>query len=438
MSDRDRLAYLAEVSDTMIRTLDTGASADQLARLAVPRLADWATVNVLGDDGGPLQTAHAHRDPTRLRDVTAYLSGRAAAVRDRPALVGVLLSGKPVQLTSFEDALTEEALLDDDIRAAWERLGSTSAVFVPLQAHGETFGILSLVRCGDRPPHTEAEIALAVEVARRGALALDNARLYSRQLKVAEVLQRSLLTAPPQVDRLQFAVRYRPASSHALVGGDFYDVFQQADGATLLVVGDVAGHSVEATAAMSELRSTVRTLAYDRPESPAGTLTRVDRALTGLHFGTLATTVVARIEQSPEQAAAGLRTLRWSSAGHPPPLLLRADGEVRVLATPPERLLGTGAAATRSDHEARLDEGDTVVLFTDGLVEHGRTGIDPGLERLGRALAELAGPPLDELCDELLDRILTGRADDDVALLAVRCGAGEDVVEGVAEGAGPR
>jgi phosphoserine phosphatase RsbU/P len=422
MSDRDRLAYLAEVSDTMIRTLDTGASADQLARLAVPRLADWATVSVLGDDGGPLQTARAHRDPARLGDVDAYLAGRAAAVRDRPALVGVLLSGKPVQLTTFEDALTEEALHDRRVRAAWQRLEATSAVFVPLQAHGETFGILSLVRCRDRPPHTEAEITLAVEVARRGALALDNARLYSRQLKVAEVLQRSLLTAPPKVDHLQFAVRYRPASSHALVGGDFYDVFQQADGATLLVVGDVAGHSVEATAAMSELRSTVRTLAYDRPASPAGTLSRVDRALTGLHFGTLATVVVARIEQ----AGAGPRTLRWSSAGHPPPLLLRADGGVRVLATPPERLLGTGSATARGDHEMPLDPGDTVVLYTDGLVEHGRTGIDPGLERLTRALAGLAGHPLEDLCDELLDGILTGRADDDVALLAVRCGARDD------------
>jgi serine phosphatase RsbU (regulator of sigma subunit) len=265
------------------------------------------------------------------------------------------------------------------------------------------------------------EIATAVEAARRGALALDNARLYGRQLKVAETLQRSLLTPPPQPDNLQIAVRYRPASAHALVGGDFYDAFTQPDGATLLVVGDVAGHSVEAAAAMSQLRSAVRTLAYDSPDSPGRTLTRVDRVLTGLGFGTLATALVARIEQPVEQARAGLRTLRWSSAGHLPPLLLHLDGTVDLLDTTPERLLGVDEPTVRTDHEATLQPGDTVLLVTDGLVEHGRGDIDTGLARLTGVLTELADVPVDELCDRLLDRILPGRADDDIALLAVRC-----------------
>jgi phosphoserine phosphatase RsbU/P len=292
---------------------------------------------------------------------------------------------------------------------------------VPLRARGETFGALALMTAGARPPHTEMEIATAVEVARRGALALDNARLYGRQQRAAETLQRSLLTPPPEPDRLEVAVRYRPASSHALVGGDFYDAFQQSDGATLLVIGDVVGHSIEAAAAMSQLRSTVRTLAYDRPDSPAQTLTRVDWVLTGLHFDTLATALLARIEQPPEQARAGLRTLRWSSAGHPPPLLLHPDGAVQVLDNPPERLLGSEEPGPRSDHTTPLHPGDTVLMVTDGLIEHGRTGIDEGLARLTGVLAELPDLPLEELCDRLLDRILTGRADDDIALIAVRC-----------------
>jgi serine phosphatase RsbU (regulator of sigma subunit) len=238
---------------------------------------------------------------------------------------------------------------------------------------------------------------------------------------VAETLQRNLLTPAPQPDHLQIAVRYRPASAHALVGGDFYDAFTQPDGATLLVVGDVAGHSVEAAAAMSQLRSALRTLAYDRPDSPARTLTRVDRVLGGLDFGTLATALVARIEQPEDQARAGLRTLRWSSAGHLPPLLLRSDGHVEVLGSPPERLLGMDQPSPRTDHTATLCPGDTVLLVTDGLVEHGRIDIDRGLDRLRDALGELAGSPVDVLCDRLLDRILAGPADDDVAILAVRC-----------------
>jgi serine phosphatase RsbU (regulator of sigma subunit) len=265
------------------------------------------------------------------------------------------------------------------------------------------------------------EIATAVEVARRGGLALDNSRLYGRQLKVAETLQHSLLTPPPQPDHLQIVVRYRPAATYQQVGGDWYDAFPQPDGATLLVIGDVVGHNVDAAAAMGQLRSMLRAIAYDRPESPARVLARVDGVLTGLQVDTLATALVARIEQPPAQAAAGLRTLRWSSAGHLPPLLLRPDGRVQPLDSPPERLLGTDHTGPRTDHVVPLDPGATVVLYTDGIVEHGRRGIDEGIARLTAALEAVAHLPLDELCDQLLARLAAGRTDDDIALLAVRC-----------------
>ncbi|HEY4625976.1 MAG TPA: PP2C family protein-serine/threonine phosphatase, partial [Blastococcus sp.] len=284
---------------------------------------------------------------------------------------------------------------------------------------GETFGALAMLNSGDRPPHTDMQIATAVEVARRGALSLDNARLFGRQLAVAEKLQRSLLTDPPQPDHLEIAVRYRPAAVSQQVGGDWYDAFGQPDGATLLVIGDVVGHNVDAAAAMGQIRSILRGIAYDRPEGPAQVLTRVDGVLTGLRIGTLATALVARLEQPDEHNPAGLRTLCWSSAGHLPPLLLCTDGTVRLLDSPPELLLGTEFSRLRTDHEVALRPGETVVLYTDGLVEHGRTGIDEGTARLSRVLAGLAGFPLEKLCDQLLDRIAPGRADDDIALLAV-------------------
>jgi serine phosphatase RsbU (regulator of sigma subunit) len=300
-------------------------------------------------------------------------------------------------------------------------LDGTSCLFVPLRAHGQTFGALSLIRCGDRPPHSETEIAVAVEVGRRGALALDNARLYTRQVTVAETLQRSLLTAPPDLDPLQIAVRYRPASRHALVGGDFFDVFTQPDGTTVLVIGDVVGHNVEAAAAMGRLGATIRTIAYDRAEGPAQTLARSDRVLGGLGFGTLGTALVARLEQADSRRW----RLRWSSAGHPPPLLL-ADGTVRVLHTLPEPLLGLDQPAVRTDHSATVEPGSTVLLITDGLIEAGHVGIDEGVARLTTVLAASGQLPVEELCDRLLDSITGGQVDDDIALLAVRCPAEPD------------
>jgi phosphoserine phosphatase RsbU/P len=424
--DVERLRYLAEVSEALITTLGRGETAGQLAELAVTRLADWAFVALIAEGGGPGEEAWAHRDPRLRPDLDTYLQGRLRLAGRNTALVNALLTGEPVQVPVIHPESVAASLGTDGVRAAWERLDSASCTIVPLRARGETFGALALVNSNGRPAHTEMEIATAVEVARRGGLALDNARLYDRQLKVAETLQRNLLTPAPQPDRLEIAVRYRPASAHALVGGDFYDAFTEPDGATLLVVGDVAGHSVEATAAMSQLRSTLRTLAYDRPDSPAQTLTRVDRVLTGLGFGTLATALVARIEQPEEQAAVGLRTLRWSSAGHPPPLLLRAGGEVEVLDSEPERLLGAEEPVVRTDHTATLAPGDTVLLVTDGLVEHGRIDIDSGVARLCAVLAGLTAVPVDELCDRLLDGILTGPVDDDVAILAVRCHPEDD------------
>jgi sigma-B regulation protein RsbU (phosphoserine phosphatase) len=421
VGERDRLRYLAEVSEAMIATLDTGESATQLAELAVRRLCDWAVVALTGEDGGPGEQASAHRDPARRADLDTYLRGRLPDTGDDIALVRALRSGQPVLINPVREHLVAPSLPTEQVRAAWRRLRSTSTLIVPLRARGETFGALAMVNTGARPPHTEAEIATAVEVARRGGLALDNARLYGRQLKVAETLQHSLLTPPLQPDCLDIAVQYRPAALHQQVGGDWYDAFSQPDGAMVLVIGDVVGHNVDAAAAMGQIRSILRGIAYDRPESPAQVLARVDRVLTGLRIGSLATALVARLEPPGD---AGQCTLSWSSAGHLPPLLMRTGATVQLLDTAPERLLGTEVVCTRTDHEVALCAGDTIVLYTDGLIEHGRTGIDEGIALLTDALSELADLPLEKLCDQLLDRIVPGRADDDIALLALRCRPG--------------
>jgi serine phosphatase RsbU (regulator of sigma subunit) len=419
-ADHERLRYLAEVSEAMISTLDTGESLAKLIDLVVPRLCDWATVSLIGEDRRPVESAHGHRDPARLADLEIYLDQPERPSDDDTPMAVAFYTGEPIQLREFPPEMIEPQLTSEEIRGAWERLDSTSCVLVPLRSRSEVFGGIALVNTSQRPPHTEMEIATAVEVARRAGLALDNARLYGRQLKVAETLQRSLLTPPPEPDHLEIAVRYQPAASNMHVGGDWYDAFQQPDGATLLVIGDVVGHNVDAAAAMGQIRSILRGIAYDRQEAPARVLERVDHVLDGLRIGTLATVLIARIEQSEEDARAGRRRLRWSSAGHPPPVVRHADGRVEVLETPPETLLGTEADRLRTDHEVPIESGDTLIFYTDGLVEHGRTAIDAGLARLVGLLEELGPLSVEDLCDALLERIVKNRPDDDIALLAVR------------------
>jgi serine phosphatase RsbU (regulator of sigma subunit) len=240
-----------------------------------------------------------------------------------------------------------------------------------------------------------------------------------RLAALAESLQRSLLTEPPQTDQLQIVVRYRPAMHEAQVGGDWYDAFLTTDGATCIVIGDVAGHDRTATAAMGELRNVLRGITYIVAQPPAAILTAVDHAIRDLALGTIATAVLARVEQTPADAQAGLRRLRWSNAGHPPPLLINPDATVRLLHTEPALLLGVDPAHTRVDHEQLLHPGATVLLYTDGLVERRGADLDDGLSWLVAAVTRLARQPLDLLCDTLLDQI-PQHSDDDIALIALR------------------
>ncbi|RBY79782.1 histidine kinase [Geodermatophilus sp. TF02-6] len=249
--------------------------------------------------------------------------------------------------------------------------------------------------------------------------------LYARSRRIvraAETLQRSHLTDPPESACLDVAVRYVPATREAQVGGDWYDVFEQPDGSTVVVIGDVVGHDTAAAADMAQLRGLLRGIAYDSAAGPAAVLTRLDGAIAGLGLGAMATVLVGRLTRDP---ATGTTRLRWSSAGHPPPLVAgpgpAQPSAVQVL-TPPraELLLGVDPAVARSESEVVLDPGSTLLLYTDGLVERRDRVVDDGVDRLAAELAALRERPIGELCDELLVRLLPEGAEDDVALVAVR------------------
>lgn len=246
------------------------------------------------------------------------------------------------------------------------------------------------------------------------------AREAATSRALSDRLQQALLTPPPEPDHLHVVVRYQPAGHEAQVGGDWYDAFLQPDGATVIAIGDVVGHGSDAAAAMGQLRGLLRALAYDNDETPATTLGRTDRAARGLAVGTLATAILARIERHPDVPVAGRRVVRWSNAGHVPPLLLAPDGSSRVLETASDLMLGVEPSAGRRDHTAELDSDHTLLLVTDGLVERRGSDLDEGMARLQDALRDLGGLPLDELLDTLLDRLVPSAGEDDVAIVAVR------------------
>jgi serine phosphatase RsbU (regulator of sigma subunit) len=234
-------------------------------------------------------------------------------------------------------------------------------------------------------------------------------------LRMAESLQLSLLGDPPRMPGLETAVRYLPASRYAQVGGDWYDGFALPDGVVMLVIGDVAGHDAPAAATMAQVRGMLRATAQSTAGSPATVLSTLDQVLADLELSTLVTVAVATVALRAD----GTATLCWSNAGHPPPVLACADGRAQLLDRKPERLLGVAPGARRTDHELTLQPGDSLLFYTDGLVERRTAALDEGLAWLVGELRARGREPLDQLCDGLLAE-LGGRVDDDVALLAVR------------------
>jgi serine phosphatase RsbU (regulator of sigma subunit) len=306
-------------------------------------------------------------------------------------------------------------------KQAWLELGTESIVVVPLFARGRMTGVLTLCRGAERSPMSDEEIVIAGEVATRAGLALDNARLYAEQRSLAEGLQRSLLTTPPEPEDCEIVARYVPAAEVASVGGDWFDSFLQPDGATVLVIGDVMGHDTVAAAAMGHVRGLLRGIAWHTGAAPAAVLSGLDAAMQGLQVGTTATAVVARLEPEPEEPERGFARLRWSNAGHPPPLAVDVDGTVTVLTgESTDLLLGIDPGTIRTETTRTFRRGATLLLYTDGLIERRDQDLDTGLTLLSETLAELADLPLERLCDQLLARMLPVEAEDDIALIAIR------------------
>lgn len=333
-------------------------------------------------------------------------------------------------------ARTGERLLLPDVPA---QLAWSPAMVAVVEATGRQAWAVLPLRVGDRllgsiaagwtqPHHVdEQELELLGAFAAQCAQTLDRFQVREAERQTAavnrqmsEAMQRSLLSEPPHPDHLQVAVRYRAASAHAQVGGDWYDAFVTESDDTTLVIGDVAGHDRNAAAAMAQIRNLLRGVAQSTAQTPGRVLVALDRAMHHLMVDELATAVLAQVCLARDYTGTAEYRLHWSNAGHPPPLLILPAGRVSFLVSEPDLLLGLEVTATRSEHQLVLPAGATVVLYTDGLVERRGEHLDVGLRRLQSAAGRLAALPVEELCDALLGAMVPQSQDDDVALLVLR------------------
>ncbi|MFF4487821.1 SpoIIE family protein phosphatase [Streptomyces sp. NPDC001544] len=430
-SARDRLTLLNEASEHIGTTLDLDRTLQELAEVAVPRIADFVAIDLLDE-------VRAEADPPGGRQPGEAMLHRAAHLsiqEDHPEVVvdvgaaphyparspqkRCLATGKPIrELVSA----TTPWLIDDTQR--WTkliRLGVHTHLVVPLRARGITMGVVTLLRWKHPEPFDEDDLLLVEELVARAAVCVDNARRFARQHQAALTLQTSLL--PPDLPRhnaVEVAYRYLPADTEAGVGGDWFDVIPLSGARVALVVGDVVGHGLHAAASMGRLRAAVQTLA-DLDLPPDELLTHVDD-------------LVVRLSDEAEAAAQGplvigatcvyavydpvARTIVVARAGHPSPAIAHLREPVEFPDIPAGPPLGLGGLPFESA-EIAVEEGSVIALYTDGLIEASDRDVDVGMERLCFTLAH-PDRPLEELCDTMVRTLLPERPRDDVAFLIAR------------------
>ncbi|WP_432134782.1 MULTISPECIES: SpoIIE family protein phosphatase [unclassified Streptomyces] len=441
--DGDRLRFVGAATRRIARGLDLDEIVMGLCRATVPTFSDAILVYLrdplpVGDERplGPvvLRLRRTDRIPQE-RDTEAgwaqpvappeapELSELSAAIAElcevRPggALAEVLRGVRPV----FADAPAARAALPELLGDEGESVVPCGqrAILAPLRGRRRVIGAAVFIRGPERMAFEGDDLLVAAQLATHSALGIDKAVLYDREAYIADELQRTMLPETlPRPTGVRLASRYLPAAETARVGGDWYDAIPLPGSRVALVVGDVMGHSMTSAAIMGQLRTTAQTLAgLDLP--PQEVLHHLDEQAQRLGTDRMATCLYAVYDPVAHR-------ITIANAGHPPPVLLHLGGRAEVLRVPPGAPIGVGGV----DFEAvELDApaGGTLLLYTDGLVESRLRDVATGIEQLREKLAATARltgpdhpPPLEALCDEVLDMLGPGDRDDDIALLAAR------------------
>lgn len=444
-SARRNLAILNEASARIGNSLDLETTAKELLDVSVPGFCDLASVDLYqglltGEEAPPGRGGSSGSDSgggsAALRRVAV-----ASAVADAP-LLGADLTGEGAVEPPSAGAVHRypfnspcaNALRTGRVQTVPGGPGSLiqSTFAVPMVAHDTVVGLAQFSRTKGSEPFGERDRALAVELAARAAVCIDNARLYRREHERALILQRSLLPpGDPEAAGLDIACRYLPGNTATEVGGDWFDVIELPGHRTALVVGDVMGRGLRAAVAMGELRTAVRTLALLDLE-PAEVLSALDEIARGLGTpsGAQQASRVAHKSRDADLSEVYLATCvyavydpvtrrcTFANAGHPPPVLVEPGEEALLLDVPPGMPLGVGGEPFEQV-EVDLPEDALLALYTDGLVESRDHPIDEGLTAFRRALTSPVRP-LEDVCDHVLNTLDTRHGEDDIALLMAR------------------
>ncbi|MCW2704638.1 MAG: putative sensor protein [Blastococcus sp.] len=416
---QNRLALMAEVTSALIATLDMTELLDRLATLCVPRLADWVFLTLVDQYGEVRETASRHRDG-RQAELQEFSALHARHLPPASPSRRSITTSRSVLVDDLSDQVREQLIVHPGAREAFEKLGGTSALTVPMVARRRTLGALALVMTSPDRTFSRDDVELAEDLAARAALAMDNVRLYQQEHTVADTLQRSLLPELPFVAGIESAAHYVSASSAADVGGDFYDLLDLPDGSVGIAVGDVVGHDVAAAAAMGHLRGVLRAVVWEAENAdPGAVLGRVDRLVQGLQVASLATMVWVRAMR-PAREGAPWR-VHVANAGHPPIMLRSPGGAVRILGEVTGLLVGVDHSTHRETLVLDVPSGSTLIAYTDGLIERPGRDMDEGIHEL---CERIVAAPVDASPRDLCDAAVSGALDhrDDVALIAVRFG----------------
>lgn len=415
---RERMSILAEAGPVLAQSLDPAATLTTLGQLVLERIGDAVTV-YSQDDGKLHEVLLEHRDPAKAALLVDIRRRRTDAGGE-----GIWSARRAVRTGRSElvEHITDEdlrAVAVDDEYLGWLRdLAPCSAISLPLLARGRILGAMTLLRTGEGAPFTPEDLALVEDLAVRAGMAVDNARLFESRSAVARTLQRSLLPpALPEIPGLEVASRYRAAGGNIEIGGDFYDLFELDGEAWAVVIGDVCGKGTVAAALTGLIRHTIRAAAV-RERRPSRVLRFTN------------TVILDQIEDTRFCTAAFLRVvpgsaslhITASSAGHPLPLVIRADGSVeRVEAA--GMLIGVVSDPALLDVDIDLGPGEAVVLYTDGVTEARRGSELFGEGRLIEVLegaTDVDAAGITDLVESAVEDFQGEAANDDTAVLVLR------------------